>query len=158
MSITDQLFHRRLPEFQTIDRIEITLVPRWKTSGMSGDEWRQSWSVQGYFKGIPVFNFACGRKIEYPLAMLPGKFLEWGDNGIADEILKAEKDLCDQPSCKNPWTVAGVLKRLTSDNGSYLDPSDSPFRYFRRFCDDHATRGDCSREDCDDNYAELERR
>jgi len=150
--LSETRWHRRLRDFQALDRVVIEVVPRYKTSGLSGDEWRQSVKVTGLFKGIEIFGFICGRDMETAFAMLPGKRIEWGDHGLADELIAQEKECCDQPSCLNGWTVQYEVNKLTADDGSWLDPADKYFTYYRQFCDEHKRRGDCSREDADENY------
>ncbi len=39
------------PDDQGVDRIEIDVVPRFKTSGLSGDEWRVSGRILMFRKG-----------------------------------------------------------------------------------------------------------
>lgn len=145
-------FHHRLGDFEAIDRVTIEVVPRYKTSGMSGDEWRQSVEVTGYFKGVEVFGFTCGRDMKTAFAMLPGKVIAWGDEGLGSEIIRKEQESCDQPSCETPWTQEYELIRLTASDGHWLDMKEEPFTHYRRFCDEHKRRGDCSREDADENY------
>lgn len=47
------------------------------------------------------------------------------------------------------------LKRQTAADGSWLSDESCPFAEYRLFCDEHSTRGDCSREDCDENYSDV---
>jgi len=152
IDLSQARFHRRLRDFQSLDKVTIEVVPRYKTSGLSGDEWRQSVRVTGFFKGIEVFGFICGRNMGTAFALLPGKIIEWGDEALADGILAQEKECCDQPSCLNGWTAQYEVDKLTADCGSWLDPAERRFTYYRQFCDEHKKRGDCSREDADENY------
>ena len=108
--------------------------------------------VVGYFKGLEVFGFICGRDMETAFAMLPGKVVEWGDNPIDGNFLAVEEECCDQPSCNRKWTAEYEVGKLTASDGSWLDPADKHFTEYRHFCDEHKRRGDCSREDADDNY------
>lgn len=46
--------HKRLPDWEPYDKITIEIMPRLKTSGMSGDEWRTSAKVTLWHKGRPI--------------------------------------------------------------------------------------------------------
>ncbi len=41
------------PDAQAFDEVRIRTVPRWKESGLSGDEWRISATVEFWRKGKP---------------------------------------------------------------------------------------------------------
>jgi hypothetical protein len=145
-----EVFHKRLSDFEPYDKIVLDIVPRYKQSGLSGDEWRQSVSVTFLFKGNIVQTGHFGT-MKSAIMMLGAMWIETS-SPIPDTVLKAEEILCDQPSCVNHATARYILKELFSRNGEKLDPSDSHGVYFRKFCDAHKTRGDCGREDADTNY------
>lgn len=149
--------HKRLGDWENYDRIEFKVVPRYKTSGMSGDEWRQHVEVTCYFKGEAVFSFGC-RNMRVAAALLPGKMITESDNGIQDAVLKREDgDACDQPSCESKSIGRFLIKEAFGDRGEKLHPGDYSHRNaYRQFCARHVRRGDCSREDCDDNYEPLD--
>lgn len=151
----DKLWHKRLPEFESFDRIELQVVPRYKTSGLSGDEWRQHVSVKFFFKGEVVHETGWNT-MRNALMLLAGEWLR-AQEPIPSRIIEMEHEgLCDQPSCPNRAEGRFRLKRLTSDRGDYLDPADQHMQYYRQFCKRHLRRGDCSREDADDNYEPLD--
>ena len=147
-------YHRRLHKFEPFDEIRIKVVPRFKTSGLSGDEWRQSAVVELMFKGEVVGEASYG-SMEWAVAYLPS-FIADAGSPITETIVQMEKELCDQPSCRLPIMSKYRLKRLTSAQGEYLDESEHTADYYRHFCGVHLRRGDCSREDCDDNYEVID--
>lgn len=50
------------------------------------------------------------------------------------------------------------FKELFSRGGERLDPTDGTHanKYHIKFCREHLRRGDCDREDSDDNYEPLD--
>lgn len=152
----ERLWHKRLSDFEVYDRIEFKVIPRYKTSGLSGDEWRQHVEVTFFFKGKEVKSFGC-RDMQIALALAGGRVITWSDEGIADEILAMEKaGLCDQPSCEKPSVGRLRIKEEFGDRGEKLEQKEGPSGYYRQFCKTHIRRGDCSREDSDDNYIPLD--
>lgn len=146
-----KMWHKRHHDFEVFDRITMEIVPRYKESGLSGDEWRQHVEVKFWFKGHEIASKGC--RDMNAAAMLLGSWLIDSGSPIADKVIKLEEDLCDQPSCTEPPTHRYVLKNWFSDRGEKLDKSDGSDRpYYRQFCQRHGTRGDCGREDSDDNY------
>lgn len=149
-----QLTHKRLRDFEFVDAIRIRLVPRYKTSGLSGDEWRQHAQIEFLFKG-QVIGETSWRTVEYAVMALGADLLRLGDSGIPDEVIALERVKCDQPSCQNDAVGRFEIKREFGRQGEDVVPSNY-FRYYRQFCKVHLRRGDCSREDCDDNYIPLD--
>jgi hypothetical protein len=50
-----------------------------------------------------------------------------------------------------------LIKEAFNDRGDKLHPDDYQHRNaYRQFCKTHIRRGDCSREDCDDNYEPMD--
>lgn len=150
------LWHRRHKEWEPFDRITIDLVERYKTSGLSGDEWRFNACIEFWFKG-EVVHRELARDITEAAAALPYHILH-NTCPIPERIIQLEKNLCDQPGCKDVAVGRFVLKRLTSRTGEYLDPAEEGqwCHYFRKFCAKHLRRGDCSREDADANYIAID--
>ncbi len=152
----ESFFHKRLAEFETYDEIRMVTVERWKSSGLSGDEWRYTVHVEFYFKGLLV-ETQYASNINNAI-MLVGHYKLVGKDpyaGIPTAILDLEKVSCDQVHCPEKATKWFALKRQTSDRGEWLDMTDSTFVYYRKFCDKHSNRGDCSREDNDENYVAI---
>jgi hypothetical protein len=142
--------HKRLPNFEPFDRIELVVTPRYKTSQLSGDEWRTSVAVIFSFKGVVVHETAV-RDMEAALLMLGAEWIR-RQEGFPDAVVELDKERCDQPGCPEFATTTVLLKRETASDGSWLADKETPWRMFRKFCTEHAGRGDSSREDCDENY------
>jgi hypothetical protein len=137
-------FQKRLPEFEVFDRIEMKIVPRYKQSELSGDEWRQHVEVCFYFKGELVKSFGC-RDMEAASKLLGWHLIhlsgEQYDEAIPDKVRELEEIKCFQPSCCQDAKHKYYLKELFSSQGEKLDVTEhSSFRYYRKFCDVHSTR------------------
>lgn len=145
--------HKRLPEFESFDRIEFRVVPRYKMSGLSGDEWRQHVQVDFYFKGEKVHETGF-RDMQAALMMTGAEWMK-ATSPIPMRVIEIERAKCDQASCANDAVGKYLLKRETSDRGDYIDPATIYGRSYRQFCKRHAQRGDCSREDSDSNYEPI---
>jgi hypothetical protein len=146
----EKLWHKRLTDFEPFDKITFEIVPRYKESGLSGDEWRQHVEVTFWFKGHEVHSFGC-RNMESASMML-GHHLINAACPIPDKVIDVEKDMCDQPSCVQPPVYRYILKEEFSRSGEKLDSKNGCGRHYRQFCERHRKRGDCGREDSDQNY------
>lgn len=131
------------PDAQAFDKIIIETVPRYKTSEMSGDEWRISAEVTFYRKGRPLFRFGASN-IEYACRLLDSKLI---DND--KQFFGGEEDFCDQEGCENRATVK-LKKKFDYCRSGHR--SENPSNAYRLFCDDHCKRGDCGLDDADINY------
>lgn len=135
------------PDAQPFDEIRIVTVPRYKTSGLSGDEWRISAKVQFFRKGelqhengYSNIVHACGFLYsELQMAIDDGKAYFAGDSVH-----------CDQEGCDKPFTTTYLLKKHFCSEGGEHEVSE--VSQFRHFCDEHKVRGDCGLEDADRNY------
>ena len=139
------------PDAQGFDEVRIVTVPRYKTSGMSGDEWRISGEIQLMRKGRIV------HKEQFQNVESCAKFLPWvmacaSDNGKA--YFASEEDFCDQEGCSEKAVSKYRLKAEYCRKGhktelpAYAQQKDQ----LRQFCAKHLKRGDCGLEDNDDNY------
>jgi hypothetical protein len=151
-----KLWHKRHPDSGWYDRVEVDIVPRYKTSGLSGDEWRTSVRVRWYFKGLQVGEDFFGRDITAAISYLPHVLALASDHGASSEWLKHQEKKCDQPGCSADAIGRFKLKRETSAQGDYIERSESGFEHYRQFCRQHLRRGDCGREDADTNYEPLD--
>jgi hypothetical protein len=149
------MYHRSLPEYETYDEIRMKVIPRYKTSGLSGDEWRTSIKIEFCFKG-QVVKTTSASTMKTAILMLGYESIEMFDDKTAKIHAELEKECCDQPGCSNKAVARFKLKKLTADNGEYLDMNDQYGEYYRKFCSKHLQRGDCGREDADDNYIPLD--
>ena len=136
------------PDAQAFDEIRIVTVPRYKMSGMSGDEWRISARVEFYRKGRKVYEDTGGRNIEMAAHLLSHTYLMAVDN--ANGYFAGDGLTCDQEGCSQVATVTYRRKFQYCREGHKTDvPAMSALRYF---CDEHKTRGDCGLDDADANY------
>jgi len=117
--------HRRLREFEFFDDIHLHIVERWKDSHISGAEWRFSIHADFSFKGHLLFTLRF-MNMDHALATIAGKHDSmdsgYGDrdgNDVSSEILKIEKDLCDQPGCKERAVHKFRLERIYSKCGTF---------------------------------------
>lgn len=135
------------PDAQGFDEVRITTVPRWKESGLSGDEWRISAKMQFLRKGevcheVQLRNVetACGFAFaEHAKALDEAKGYFGGIEGK-----------CDQEGCCNPSVVTYRMKKQYSQDGTAKDTTFP--NTLRCFCAQHMQRGDCGLEDSDANY------
>lgn len=134
------------PDAQAFDRIEIITIPRYKTSGLSGDEWRISAEIIFYRKGKEISRVA-SRNVETAARHLAYQLDAQTDEGRG--FFAGESDLCDQEGCNNSATVRADKKYNYCREG-HKTPLSSPM--FRLFCDKHKERGDCGLDDADANY------
>lgn len=146
------------PDAQPFDEIRLVTLPRFKTSGMSGDEWRISVAVEFYRKGRLVKREGCGSRMDYAVAMLGWYYHRAVDDGHG--YYAGERDYCDQEGCSKQAVVAYRVKReFSRDNPhEWSKPAggDSLLGVpVRLFCDEHRRRGDAGFDDSDDNYEEI---
>lgn len=154
MPLGDSMHHKRLSEFHSFDRITFRIVPRYKMSGLSGDEWRQHVEIEFWFKG-EVVHTARARDMEAAFMLAPAAWIN-AQEPIPDRVIALERERCDQPSCELVATSRYRIKQEYSRSGEKLDQDDIYAKHYRQFCERHKTRGDCSREDSDDNYEQIE--
>jgi len=134
------------PDHQLFDEIIIRTVPRYKTSDLSGDEWRISAVIEYRCKGkIMHSRGLCD--IKTALDFAKSEYWVASDNGRND--INYEEMFCDQEGCLNKWTKKFILKSRYCKSGH---KTENQFGDYRAFCDQHHKRGDCGLDDADDNY------
>ena len=138
------------PDAQAFDEIRIVTTPRYKTSGLSGDEWRISARADFYRNGGIVFTSASYRNVEIVCNFMGALHATAIDDGFA--YFAGIDGVCDQEGCPEPSTVTYRLRqRFTREGIPY--PEDRMTRpIHREFCNTHKRRGDCGLEDADHNY------
>ena len=143
------------PDAQAFDEVRIVTVPRYKTSGLSGDEWRIG-SVIQFLRNGEVKYEQFYTRIDFALAAVAREWNKAIDEGKA--CFGGEGDICDQEGCKEEAVVTYALKKkFCTQCGEGKDAvTATGQRYIRRFCAKHAKRGDCALEDADNNYEILE--
>jgi hypothetical protein len=139
------------PDAQAFDEIRIITVPRFKQSGLSGDEWRISAEVQFFRKGALVLQRAC-RNVETACGLLFAWHSEAIDDGKA--YFAGDGVTCDQEGCSEPATVRYARKADYCDRGHKSQVFETS--QYRHFCEQHKTRGDCGLDDADENYDVVE--
>ena len=142
-------YARRHRDFEQFDEITLKVVPRWKESYMSGDEWRTSVHVQFLFKGLVAYE----RAFSDMRSALLGVGLAWLEQSspIPNSVLAREKDRCFQPGCSEKATARWTFRELFSPNGERLSDQKLANSCYCQFCDKHSHRGDCGLEDADRN-------
>lgn len=149
------------PDAQPFDEVRIVTVPRYKESGMSGDEWRISAKIQLLRKGKVVFEDHRGN-IEAAARHLAWIIDKATDDGKA--YFGGEGDTCDQEGCSDKATVTYRVKRTycstcgKTERGSTEEEvarTLSGGNSIRQFCERHKRRGDCGIDDADSNYERV---
>lgn len=136
------------PDSQAFDEVRIVTTPRYKTSGLSGNEWRISATVQILRKGKIVHEQGYGN-VEYAARFLPALLVELHDNGKA--YFAGENDSCDQEGCSKEATVF-YRKKKDWCSGCGESKEITFGKKYRKFCEEHKLRGDCGLDDADENY------
>lgn len=140
------------PDAQAFDEVRITTVPRYKTSGMSGDEWRISAKIEFIRKGR-VVHTSVASTVEHACGFLMGEFYKAIDEGKA--YYAGEDDFCDQEGCSQPATVTYRVKKRFSRDNPFEWNEELKQLTIRKFCAKHSKRGDCAFDDADANYELL---
>lgn len=138
------------PDAQAFDEIRITTIPRYKTSGLSGDEWRISAQVEFYRKGKEMHIETGFRDVETAAKFLAFTLARAIDDGHAR--FNGEDGFCDQEGCNQPPTVHYKRKKAYCREGHSTEDGVG----IRKFCNEHKKRGDCGLDDSDDNYEPIE--
>lgn len=144
----------RLSDDEFVDEIRITTVPRFKTSGLSGDEWRVSVEAVVYRKGREIGRRSWGR-LEHALLRLK----PWIDDDLLCPVADPQiaRDLCMQPGCAEPWTVEYRMAQSGCGSCGHQQALDEDWQdYRRRFCGRHARRGDSDLDDSDGLYRPVD--
>lgn len=154
-----ELWNIRHRDDEWFDEVTIRCVERYKTSGLSGDEWRFSYVAQFKRKGFVIHEQAWNR-LRDAMMGLGGAMNEASDRPMGTEFEKIagpELDYCAQPGCPQKAVSTYALKKrfCREGHGEPVRP-DAAYREVRRFCALHLLRGDCSLEDSDANYEVLE--
>lgn len=151
--------YKRHHDDEIVDEIRITTIPRYKTSGLSGDEWRTSVRVELWRKKQVMVSKTYTSQ-RFAIAHLPWLLATWTETAGEEwtQRIADDKKTCHQPGCSAPATVQYRLKSEFSREG-FKDPLDDDTRDLRRaFCDAHKERGDCGLEDADRNYEVVAQR
>lgn len=144
------------PDDPYFDESGIRLQDRYKTSEVSGDEWRYSYVLELRRKGQTVATKTVNGH-SYAHALLAAavhlSLIELAEQGW--DVLPWEEirdDLCCHPGCRQEGVNLLMLRKRWSPDCSLCEPNDGSRPYARRFCDEHRSRGDGGLDDSDTNY------
>ena len=155
MSIPD-LPRAQKPDAQGFDEVRFVTVPRYKTSELSGNEWRISIRMDFYRKGAKVHEILhAGGTMQDALAFAAYHYAIACGEGHG--YFAGEGDACDQEGCAALATGTYQLRQrycVGGGNCGQEQPSSGPLP-LRKFCEKHSTRGDSGLEDNDSNYTRL---
>jgi len=140
------------PDAQPFDEIRLVTVPRYKTSGLSGNEWRIKINYQFFRKGKLIIEDCAGHDMDSAVKLL----IWWYTKAIDDALgfFAGEGDICDQEGCSEKATV----KLKTKKDHCYACGTAREWEStsYRMFCDRHSKRGDCGINDADANYEKID--
>ena len=143
------------PDAQGFDDIRFVVVPRYKTSELSGNEWRISIRMDFYRKGRKIHECVAGPTMRDALAYAAYHYAVACDEGHG--YFAGEGEWCDQEGCAQLATQTVQLKQLYCTGGGNCGQEQVAHGLLpiRQFCDQHVTRGDGALEDNDSNYTRL---
>lgn len=157
MSDDNKPYHRALkPEAQGFDEIRIRCENYYKTSGLSGSEWRTRYITEFYRNGHLVeTNYSGHTSMDAAVHLLSHTYHTALDSGKG--YFAGEGDYCDQDGCRETATVyLEQIKEGCGHCGAVKEPEYS--RPWRAFCDKHKVRGDSRLDDMDENYIQMDRK
>ena len=138
------------PDFQWFDEIRIVTKPRYKTSGLSGDEWRTSMSILFMKDGNVIGALPGGRDMEVAIMTLGSRYFEAREEWNSG-LTTSDPTVCDQEGCSEPPAV-WLRCKGRFDRRTGLEMHMAEGGEYRAFCQRHSTRGDCGIDDADRNY------
>lgn len=140
-------------DWEGVDEVSIKVEPRFKTSGLSGDEWRVSAVVTFKRKGEVIYERVTHRMAD------AAKFLSWylevempDKTTFKRGIYGHFPEECAQPGCDKPSVNHYRVKELYTAQGDGPLPNGTSWEHRRAFCEAHSCRGDSDMEDNDKNY------
>ena len=147
--------HVMHPDDERFDRLTIDIVPRWKESELSGDEYRFNYEGGFWRKGELIVKTTTSRMSDI-LTAIPMLFGSYPADGhtFDEDAWNRTLDKCDQPGCDLVATVFYELKKHYTKNGQELLKQGWD-RQYRQFCENHKNRGDAGLDDADHNYIPI---
>lgn len=153
--MTEKISYALKPDAQPFDEIKIRIEPRWKSSELSGCEWRISAITEFYRKGKLIHETQSGGSnvMEVAAGLLFHRLVSAQDDGKG--YFAGDGVHCDQEGCMaKAKYLMRLKKRFCVGPGNCGQEkkrySDTPEH--RCFCEKHMKRGDNDLEDNDDNY------
>lgn len=155
MSTTEpkKRFYSRIDDDEFVDEINFSVVPRYKTSGLSGDEWRIHVKVELKRKGHLLYERVY-HTFQDAVAHLPWLLRTFTEENDID--VNVADGQCMQPGCAEPATVLYRRKKEGCSRCGSLKDAAEGFPQYRCFCNRHSRRGDCGLDDADDSYELVE--
>lgn len=158
--VSESRFHVvRHPDDSFYDDVQITVVERYKTSGLSGDEWRFSYLIELRRKGVTVAKRPVGSMayaVVAAAAAVQVGFAELEMDPMWETVPWSQvpnEGFCCQPGCKEKATSTYAMKKLFADGNTFEKPNgEDGVTSVREFCRRHRRRGDCGLDDADSNY------
>jgi hypothetical protein len=142
-------YYKRHHDDEFCDEIRFKVVPRFKTSGLSGDEWRTIVRVELLRKGA-VYATKSFSTMHFAIMMM-GAFFVQAHEPVPKEAIDHEKTKCDQPGCSEDAVNHYKKKLEKHGNGGLTSPAPKDRELRCKFCPRHSERGDSDLEDRDDN-------
>ena len=143
------------PDQQLFDKVTITTKPRYKTSHISGNQWRIGAEVTISYKGRTLWETLDVTNVSTALQTL-ARDLYTDDFLMALNDKVNVDDLCDQEGCDQPWTHVYRMKNDVCVHCATKKPATDGVinsrPALRKFCERHAQRGNQGLEDVQDNY------
>lgn len=136
------------PDRQAFDEIHIKTIPRFKSSELSGSEWRISSIVEFKYKGNVVGTSTFG-SVQDAVHFLVSEYYR-KTQPIEYNTSQYYFDYCNQEGCCEKATVTYKMKEQACNEGHRTPASE--WANTRRFCEKHKRRGDQSLEDSNTNY------
>ena len=122
-------------------------IPRFKQSGLSGDEWRIHAEAQFFRKGKLIFSEGC-RDVKTACGLAFGWYVRACDDGKG--YFAGDGLTCDQEGCHEP-AVVRYERHFDYCTAGHQTPVPDTSKY-RHFCEKHRGRGDAAFDDADSNY------
>jgi len=163
LSFYDRPDFHPLHDEEVVDEVHIETRPRYKTSGLSGDEWRIMVHADFYHSGILIgayYNHTMA-DVSRALPWILCNFWQSEHIGVeytmtGYEFNKLNEQRCFQPGCSEMATVLyRLIQRFEARTGRHSvkmheDSRENPL--VRVFCVRHSRRGDSTLDDMDSNY------
>jgi len=148
-------YYPRHHDDEWVDEVHITTVPRFKQSGLSGDEWRTSAIVQIQRKGVVLRErsyHSIAIALDY-IGSIVGFAPASYDREEAGWDSSTGEALCFQPGCSEYATieVRKIREACRSGHVTSLDGREARVRW----CEKHKHRGDAGLDDADTNYEPI---
>lgn len=147
-----QIQRAMAPDFQGFDEVRIFTRPRFKVSGLSGDEWRISGVIQLFRKG-QLRHEQSFRNVETACHALWWVMSEAGEEGKAS--YEGTEGICQQEGCQEAATVRYRVRKEFCRDHPHDHQRELKEMVVREFCPRHAKRGDAGFDDADENYELL---